>query len=123
MIAQFTTSTFENIYEILPTSLDDDKIKHVQDCVCIWLAISILSAGPMVVSLYSMFIVESFLPITVVSILFTIFSTVLTFSMYNFVLTHRYLLQLSILKSLTDEKESLSTRNIGETSPMGSVSF
>lgn len=123
MIAQFTTSSFEDIYEVLPTSLDDNKMKHVQECVCIWLAVSIISSVPMVVSLYSMFIVTSFLSVTVVSILFTIFSTVFTFSVYNFVLTHRYLLQLSILKSLTEEKESFPMRNVGETSPMGSVSL
>ena len=116
MISQFTASSFENIYDVLPTSIDDCKIKHIEDCVCIWLVVSILSIGPVAVSLYSMFIIKTFVSVTVVSILFTI-------SIYNFVLTYRYLLQLSILKSLTEEKDSFQIRTMGETSPRGSVSL
>ncbi|MDD4930918.1 MAG: hypothetical protein PHG66_02030 [Candidatus Colwellbacteria bacterium] len=123
MFAQFTTSSFENIYDVLPTSLDDDKIKRVRDCVCIWLVVSIISAGPIAVSLYSMFVIDTFLSITILSILIVMFGTIFTFSVYNFVLTQRYLLQLSILKSLTEEKDSFPMRNTGVTEPIGDVSL
>lgn len=114
-----------SVYDIIPSSVDGDKILRVQNCVYIWFVISIISLGPVSMSLY-LFISNTFinfLSISVTSIIFSVFSIIFIFSVYNFFLTHRYMLQLTILNNLTRHMDSLSIKNMRSIEITGDVSL
>jgi len=108
MISQFTPSSFESIYEILPSSLNEVKIRKVSECIIIWFTISFVCIGPLFLSVYSMFLLDKFLSLLVVYVIFLFFSIIFVCSIYNLVLTIRYKSQLDILKSLLDEEGEFS---------------
>jgi hypothetical protein len=108
MISQFTTSSFESIYEILPSSVDDVKIGKVSECILIWFTISFVCIGPLSLSIYSIFVLDRFLPLLVVYCIFLFFFIIFICSIYNLVLIRRYKIQLDKLKSLLEEEDEIS---------------
>lgn len=92
-----TVSSFEKIYDILPSSLDDGKISHIQRCVYVWNILSIFSIS---ISILSLCLVTDYMIVSILS--FMVFSTAFIYSVYNFIQTRWYLQQILILKSLTE---------------------
>lgn len=108
MVSHIFASSFESVYEILPTTIDDNKLQHIKDCVCLWLVYSIISLCTMCTcTIPIMFYTLTIQSVIFLSILFTIFGILFTYSLHNFILLHRYFIDLKTLKSLSQEFEEM----------------